>query len=109
MSRDEFYRAVLIFLDQFISRGAASDVHDLRSRLESDPEARQSLESHLTSSDPPEREAFDAMTAVDSYQTAIPQPSALARIQRVAGSQLDAELVERFVTMLSGNQQALRA
>jgi HD superfamily phosphodiesterase len=54
-------------------------------------------------------EAFDAMTAVDSYQTAIPQPSALARIRRVAGSQLDAELTERFVEMVSTTQLALRA
>jgi hypothetical protein len=63
MSRDEVYRAVLAFLDQFISRGAAPDIHDLRQRFTNDPEARQSLERHLDADEATEREAFDAMTA----------------------------------------------
>jgi hypothetical protein len=63
VSRDEVYKAVLAFLDQFISRGAALDIHDLRQRLANDPEARQSLERHLDAEEPTEREAFDAMTA----------------------------------------------
>jgi hypothetical protein len=63
VSRDDFYQAVLAFLDQFISRGAAPDIHDLRQRLADDPEARQSLERHLAAQELTEREAFDAMTA----------------------------------------------
>lgn len=63
MSRDEVYAAVLAFLDQFISRGAAPDVCALRQRLGSDPVARRLLEDHLPTQEPSEREAFDAMTA----------------------------------------------
>jgi len=63
VSRTEFHESVLAFLDQFISRGAAPDVHGLRERLQSDPEARRLLEDHLPDHDPSEREAFDAMTA----------------------------------------------
>jgi hypothetical protein len=63
VSSDDFYVAVLAFLDQFIERGAASDVLELRYRLEHDPEARQRLEDQLPSKQPTERKAFDAMTA----------------------------------------------
>ena len=44
-------------------------------------------------------EAFDAMTAADSYQTAVPVPAALSRIRRVAGAQLDGDLANKFVEL----------
>ncbi len=44
-------------------------------------------------------EAFDAMTATDSYQTAVPVPAALSRIRRVAGAQLDEDLANKFIEM----------
>lgn len=44
-------------------------------------------------------EAFDAMTAADSYQTAVPVPAALSRIRRVAGAQLDEDLANKFIEM----------
>lgn len=44
-------------------------------------------------------EAFDAMTAADSYQTAVPVPAALSRIRRVAGAQLDEDLSNKFIEM----------
>jgi GAF domain-containing protein len=53
-------------------------------------------------------EAYDAMTAADSYQTAVPQAAALARIRRVAGAQLDEELANRFVELLSTPEMAVR-
>ncbi|MEO8216436.1 MAG: HD domain-containing phosphohydrolase [Acidobacteriota bacterium] len=46
-------------------------------------------------------EAYDAMTASDSYQTPVPPAAALARIRRVGGAQLDEELAVKFVEMLS--------
>jgi len=47
-------------------------------------------------------EAFDAMTAVDSYQPRMPESTALLQISRAAGAQFDAELARRFVAMLGG-------
>jgi hypothetical protein len=65
MSRDEFYAAVLAFLDQFIARGAAPDILELRAQLASAPAARlllsgttglrQSSEHERRSGDIPER------------------------------------------------------
>ncbi|MFA6954782.1 MAG: HD domain-containing phosphohydrolase [Thermoanaerobaculia bacterium] len=46
-------------------------------------------------------EAFDAMTASDSYQTPVPAAAALAKIKRVAGVQFDAALAEKFAEMMS--------
>jgi putative nucleotidyltransferase with HDIG domain len=46
-------------------------------------------------------EAFDAMTASDSYQTPVPTAAALAKIKRVAGVQFDAALAEKFAEMMS--------
>lgn len=53
-------------------------------------------------------ESFDAMTASDSYQTPVPAPAALARIRRVGGTQLDDQLVLKFVEMLSTPEYAAR-
>lgn len=63
MTPDEVYDAVLAFLDQFITRGAAPDILNLRERLVSDPEARQLLGEQVPSRDVSEGEAFDAMRA----------------------------------------------
>lgn len=46
-------------------------------------------------------EAFDAMTAADSYQTPVPTPAAIGKIKRVAGVQFDAALAEKFAEMMS--------
>jgi putative nucleotidyltransferase with HDIG domain len=46
-------------------------------------------------------EAFDAMTASDSYQTPVPAAAALAKIKRVAGVQFDEALAEKFAEMMS--------
>ena len=46
-------------------------------------------------------EAFDAMTASDSYQTPVPAAAAIAKIKRVAGVQFDAGLAEKFAEMMS--------
>ena len=46
-------------------------------------------------------EAFDAMTASDSYQTPVPPLAALGKIRRVAGAQFDAALAEKFAEMMS--------
>jgi hypothetical protein len=63
VSRKEFYEAVLAFLDQFIGRGVAPDIHELRTRLAVDESARKLLDGQLPNGDPSEREAFDAMRA----------------------------------------------
>lgn len=62
MTRDEVYRGVLAFLDQFIGRGAAADIHDLRSQLADDPQVRRLLDQQLSNDHPTDREAYDAMT-----------------------------------------------
>jgi hypothetical protein len=62
VSGEEVYRSVLAFLSQFISRGAAPDVHDLLNQLARDAETRRLLDEQLPNANPTEREAFDAMT-----------------------------------------------
>ena len=47
-------------------------------------------------------EAFDAMTATESYQPRMPESTALLQISRGAGAQFDADLAHRFVAMLGG-------
>jgi len=42
---------------------------------------------------------FDTLTARDTYRSPMTQQDAIAELRRVAGRQLDAELVESFVTM----------
>ncbi len=43
---------------------------------------------------------YDTLTARDSYRTSMTPQDAMAELRRVAGRQLDAELVEAFVKML---------
>lgn len=45
-------------------------------------------------------EAYDAMTATDSYQAALPPASALAKIKRAGGTQFDETLAAKFSEML---------
>ena len=63
MLSDDVYAAVLAFLDQFIARGAARDIREVRRRLADDPEVRKLLEGQLPNDHPSTREAFDAMRA----------------------------------------------
>jgi putative nucleotidyltransferase with HDIG domain len=43
-------------------------------------------------------DTYDVMTARDSYREPVPPAEAVAELRRVAGTQLDADLVEVFVT-----------
>lgn len=45
-------------------------------------------------------DVYDTLTARDSYRTPMTPQDALAELRRVAGRQLDAELVQRFVTLV---------
>jgi putative nucleotidyltransferase with HDIG domain len=47
-------------------------------------------------------DAFDVMTARDSYQTPVSTAEALAELRRVAGRQLDAGIVELFAGLVEG-------
>jgi hypothetical protein len=60
VTRREVREAVLAFLDQFLSRGASRELHDLRGRLAADPELQGQLDRYLHD-EMTEREAFDAM------------------------------------------------
>ncbi len=46
-------------------------------------------------------DTYDVMTARDSYRTPVSPGSAVAELRRVAGRQLDADLVELFVGLLA--------
>lgn len=63
MSREEVQHAVLAFLDQFASRGAASDILELRDKLRTDAPTRERLQLQIVADNLSEREAFDAMRA----------------------------------------------
>lgn len=54
------YRAAVAFFDQFISRGAAPDVRQLRDELVGDERTKQALLDQLPSQEVDERQAFDA-------------------------------------------------
>ncbi len=54
------HRAAVSFLDQFISRGAAQDVRQLRDQLASDGRTKKALLDQLPSQEVDDREAFDA-------------------------------------------------
>jgi putative nucleotidyltransferase with HDIG domain len=53
-------------------------------------------------------DAYDAMTARDSYREPRSSFEAIAEMRRVAGTQLDPELVEHFVAMLADKTLAYR-
>jgi putative nucleotidyltransferase with HDIG domain len=53
-------------------------------------------------------DSYDAMTARDSYREARSSFEAIAELRRVAGTQLDAELVEIFIAMLADKPLAYR-
>jgi hypothetical protein len=61
VTREEFHRAVLAFLDQFISRGAAPDLIEVRDSLVRDPTAIEKLLSHFPAGEVSQRRAYDAM------------------------------------------------
>jgi putative nucleotidyltransferase with HDIG domain len=48
-------------------------------------------------------DCFDVMTARDSYRPTMPMSDAIAELRRVAGSQLDARMVEVFVGVVEGS------
>jgi hypothetical protein len=52
---------------------------------------------------------FDTLTARDSYRTPMTLQDAVSELRRVAGRQLDAELVARFVEMLHRDGQTVFA
>jgi putative nucleotidyltransferase with HDIG domain len=47
-------------------------------------------------------DCFDVMTAQDSYRSPMTIPEAIGELRRVAGSQLDARIVEVFVGLIEG-------
>jgi hypothetical protein len=61
VSPGEVQESVLAFLDQFIARGAADDLRNLRERLATQPEVQRRLSRQVTGDRVSEREAFDAM------------------------------------------------
>jgi HD-GYP domain-containing protein (c-di-GMP phosphodiesterase class II) len=48
-------------------------------------------------------DTYDVMTARDSYREPVTQDEAIAELRRVAGTQLDGELVEVFIALLKGS------
>jgi putative nucleotidyltransferase with HDIG domain len=51
-------------------------------------------------------DTYDVMTARDSYRDPVSSAAAVAELRRVAGAQLDAELVEVFVQHVLGHDEA---
>jgi putative nucleotidyltransferase with HDIG domain len=51
-------------------------------------------------------DTYDVMTARDSYRDPVSSAAAVAELRRVAGAQLDAELVEVFVHAVLGHEEA---
>jgi putative nucleotidyltransferase with HDIG domain len=53
-------------------------------------------------------DTFDVMTSRDSYQVPVTRAAAFAELRRVAGTQLDAELVEIFIALVEEEGIAFR-
>jgi putative nucleotidyltransferase with HDIG domain len=53
-------------------------------------------------------DTYDVMTSRDSYRDPVSSEAAIAELRRVSGAQLDAELVEIFITMLESRGLAFR-
>jgi len=51
-------------------------------------------------------ETYDTLTARDSYRTAVTPVEAFSELRRVAGRQLDADLVDRLIVMVQRNPAA---
>jgi HD-GYP domain-containing protein (c-di-GMP phosphodiesterase class II) len=50
-------------------------------------------------------DTYDVMTARDSYRDPVAPDAAIAELRRVAGAQLDADLVEVFVHDVLGHEE----
>jgi putative nucleotidyltransferase with HDIG domain len=53
-------------------------------------------------------DTYDVMTSRDSYRRPVSSEAAIVELRRVAGSQLDAKVVEAFVTMIEAGRVAFR-
>ena len=53
-------------------------------------------------------DTYDVMTARDSYQTPVSRAAAFAELRRVAGTQLDAQVVEVFIELVSAGMVEFR-
>jgi putative nucleotidyltransferase with HDIG domain len=53
-------------------------------------------------------DTYDVMTARDSYRKPVTSEEAIAELRRVAGTQLDAEVVELFAELLTGGDLSFR-
>jgi putative nucleotidyltransferase with HDIG domain len=53
-------------------------------------------------------DTYDVMTSRDSYRRPVSSEAAIVELRRVAGSQLDSEVVERFVEMVESGRVAFR-
>jgi putative nucleotidyltransferase with HDIG domain len=53
-------------------------------------------------------DTYDVMTARDSYRKPVTSDGAIAELRRVAGSQLDAEVVELFAELLTSGELSFR-
>lgn len=73
MRRQEAHRAVLEFLDQFISRGASPTVVTFRDRFAADVIEWERFDAELPNDAPSELEAFDAMRRVFERELAAPR------------------------------------
>jgi len=53
-------------------------------------------------------DTFDVMTARDSYRQPVPRAEAIAELRRVAGTQLDARVVDAFIALVAEDGLAFR-
>jgi HD-GYP domain-containing protein (c-di-GMP phosphodiesterase class II) len=53
-------------------------------------------------------DTYDVMTARDSYRKPVTSEDAIAELRRVAGTQLDAEVVELFAELLTAGDLSFR-
>ena len=94
MTVDQFVDAVLSFLDQFIERRAASDVHELRGSLAQSSETSDRLRTQVTVDEPTAQEGSVAMAAFFEDRVGTPQGS-IERVYRRSGRSRVVDVMER--------------
>ena len=91
MNVDDARRAIVAFLDQFIERGAASDVIAVRDRLRDSPDSDSEVARYLPPNEVDAEGVFEAMRRLLETEPAVNEPSQPDLAELLSWTARDAE------------------